>query len=175
MFISLLVLVNNQNSVIYSWTTSNKNSYMCSSKGISVTSGTLNNHLICAQDEFPPGSAPTAPYNQLVCASGNIECFVFASYGRVGGSCAGDEFKEDPSGIWTHMPVALAEKIIGKSSFKFSIEANNLINGVSATIPGNNNNSVGKLKVVAYCSGESGNNSSGVEKLILNKIPCIIR
>lgn len=157
-YLSLVLFVNNQNSVVYSWVTSNKNPYMCSSKGISVASGVVNHHLICAQDEFPPGSSPSAPNNQLTCASGNIECFVFAGYGRIGGSCAGDEFKEDPSGIWTHIPNDLAEKIIGKSSFKFSIDANNLINGVTTVIPNGENSAVSKLKVVAYCSGENSNN-----------------
>lgn len=149
---------NNRFLTTLEWNTENNLSYMCSKKNISVTSGVSNSHLTCAQTEFPLTQGGSAGGSTtLTCDSGTIACFVFASYGKVGGSCAGDPFKEDPSGIWTYLPQSVGEAIIGKSEYTLSISEGSVIGGVAMTVDGAvaSEETPLKLKVIAYCSGEN--------------------
>eukprot|EP00386_Alphamonas_edax_P009378 GDKI01030853.1.p1 GENE.GDKI01030853.1~~GDKI01030853.1.p1 ORF type:complete len:153 (-),score=50.08 GDKI01030853.1:135-593(-) len=96
-----------------------------------------------------------AAYNTLSCGEGGkIVCLLFASYGRVGGACNGDEFKEDPSNQWVHLPTSFADKMVGQHSYEITsvttTETTGSINGevVSGFTPVWEET---KLKVLALC------------------------
>jgi len=93
------------------WETANSNAYVCST---SVTSDTV---IACAQNLYENGEETTA---ELTCDSGVISCFVFASGGKVGGSCGGDHFYEDADG-WGYMAAETANDCIGQSSCTLTV------------------------------------------------------
>lgn len=156
------VYYSGQNTTYY-WTSSNNNSYVCG-KALNVNSGIKNANLICAQTEYPKTQGGAAwEFPSLICPTGTVvNCFVYASFGRVGGRCDGGEvesFREDPSGQWTYMPLTLANQVIGQSSFEFKI-VNQTINGVDARIPIQNTQESNRLKVVALCQAANSNTNS---------------
>eukprot|EP00340_Litonotus_pictus_P006434 CAMPEP_0170521044 /NCGR_PEP_ID=MMETSP0209-20121228/6371_1 /TAXON_ID=665100 ORGANISM="Litonotus pictus, Strain P1" /NCGR_SAMPLE_ID=MMETSP0209 /ASSEMBLY_ACC=CAM_ASM_000301 /LENGTH=222 /DNA_ID=CAMNT_0010807687 /DNA_START=1 /DNA_END=666 /DNA_ORIENTATION=- len=149
-------------SQAYSWATSSNQPYLCSNIGVSVQSGVSNSGLICAQTEYPLTEGGMAGgSSELKCSSGVIKCFAFAGYGKVGGSCDGDEFKEDPSGEWALMPLELANQIIGQSSFSLIADSRTSLNGVPVSVTNAENIENMKLKVVAYCDESISGISSG--------------
>jgi hypothetical protein len=118
---------------------------------LEVTSGQKNSNLICAQTEFPKtlGGAKWE-FPELQCPSGKIKCFVYATFGATGGRCDGSTFKDDPSGMWTYLPEAVASMAIGQTNFKFELNGVN-INGVSSPPKVTNTHPSNRLKVLAYC------------------------
>jgi hypothetical protein len=134
----------------FTWSTTNANAYMCSQKGITIASGVSTN-VTCAQTEYPliAGQA----LNTLNCsAGGTVVCFLYATFGRAGGSCGGDPFSDDPSGDFAFMPPAIGNAIIGLQTYSFNVTATT-VNDVA--VP-NWNPSVTpasvKFKVLAACS-----------------------
>jgi hypothetical protein len=162
-YLSQIITYYSGQNTTYYWTTANTLSYLCTKKSIAAVSGQKNNYTICSQTEYPKtqgGAAWELP--NLTCPSGStIACFVYASFGRVGGRCDGGEvevFKEDPSGEFTFIPESLGNSLIGKSTFTFSV-VNQTINGVDAPIPIPNTMESNRLKVVALCQSQTTNSS----------------
>ena len=156
-------------AINYTWTTANTNTYMCSTP---KSASGFNSNIICAQTEYPKTTGGAAWEQPVVTCPGTstIKCFLFASYGLVGGRCDGEEFKEDPSNQWSFMPVAVAQKAIGQNKFTFEVAANDMVNGVSS--PPKNIARVAeeyRLKVLALCdgtntaTGTSGTSKSGAD------------
>eukprot|EP00930_Biecheleria_cincta_P084411 TRINITY_DN7388_c0_g1_i4.p1 TRINITY_DN7388_c0_g1~~TRINITY_DN7388_c0_g1_i4.p1 ORF type:complete len:748 (-),score=72.78 TRINITY_DN7388_c0_g1_i4:152-2284(-) len=131
----------------YSITTSNQLSYMCPSS-VSMSSRTL----ACAQGEYPAGTNEGTDAT-LACSSGNIECFFFASVGKVGGSCSGDPFFEDPSNEWAYMPESVGTACVGQSSCTV-IVGDGILNNV-ATSPSTAGYVKSKFKAVAACKSNT--------------------
>ena len=70
----------------------------------------------------------------IYCPTGTtIQCILYATYGRAGGSCAGDPFSDDPSGAWAYLPEDVATKMIGQNSFTLDASEDLTINGVTVT------------------------------------------
>jgi len=130
-------------STAFTWTTTNTMSYMCPS-----SMDTSARTIVCAQTEYPAGQNEGTTAT-LTCGSGNIECFVFAAVGKVGGSCGGDEFLEDPGGEFASVPVAATASCVGQASC--TIEATDgALNGAAYTITPTP--SLAKAKFLAVCS-----------------------
>lgn len=144
------------NVISYSFTTINVNSYMCKQKGISV----INANLACAQADS--GETAGNGINVLKCANdGVIQCFAFASLGKIGGSCNGDEFKEDGDlgKDVAYLPVEVAQGALGKSSVSFSL-TQTTVNGVVSGFP--SQGPTPKLKVLAMCSSAQQSSAAAV-------------
>ena len=140
-------------TVNYAWVTGNKNTYLCTTP---LSAAGLNSNIVCAQSEYPKTSGG-APYEQptLKCpGTSKIKCFLYATYGLVGGRCDTGDFKEDPSGQWSYLPTSVASQAIGQNTFTFVVAANDMINGVSSP-PGKIIKVAEeyRLKVIALCDG----------------------
>jgi hypothetical protein len=124
-------------------TANTNNSYMCAA-------GTAGDYA-CGQSEYPAGPNEGAVAT-IACSTGTISCFEFASMGKVGGSCGGDTFAEDPSGQWAHLPAAVANACVGQQSC--TVEAGDgVLNDVAVvwnvTLTGDGS---AKFKAVARCT-----------------------
>lgn len=133
----------------YTWTSTNTMSYMCASS-MDLTA----KNLACAQSEFG-GTSQETPAATITCpGNGQIQCFVFAAIGKVGGSCAGDEFMEDPSGEWAHLPQAPATACLGSASCVLTQQSATAINGATLTFGGTGSApALNKAKYLAVCNG----------------------
>lgn len=167
--------INTVDTINYSFTTGNLNSYMCGQKGVNI----VNANLACAQADSGE-AANTNGGNELRCANdGVILCFAFASLGKTGGSCAGDTFKEDGNlnTDVVYLPSEVGQGAIGKNSVSFSL-TQTTVNGVASGFP--SQGPVPKLKVLAMCStsvssvpqsgGNTGNLKNNVDRALKIKL-----
>ncbi len=141
------------NTLNYSWETSNSNSYLCSKKGIDVKSGAgVNSKIACTSLEWEG----TADKQSISCsAGGTIQCIIYASYGKTGGSCSGDPFKDDPSGEFEYLQDSIGTQLIEKQTFEFSLAKDNQINGVDITNAKVKPLGKKKFKVLALCTNDA--------------------
>ncbi|CAE7242175.1 unnamed protein product, partial [Symbiodinium natans] len=139
-------------SPAYTWTTSNTNAYMCD-----AALDTSARVLACGQAEYPAGVNEGSEAT-VSCASGTIECFVFASTGKVGGSCGGDPFLEDPGGEFAHMPESVGTACQGQATCTVTMGDGTL--NSATTSPSTVGYSLNKFKAVAVCT-EASTSSGG--------------
>ena len=141
----------------YTYTTSNSLAYMCSSNV--DTTGRL---VTCGQAEYPAGENEGVDA-VVSCSSGTIECFVFASTGKVGGSCSGDPFMEDPGGEWAYLPESVGTSCQNQASCTITV-GDGTLNSV-ATSPSTVGYAKNKFKAVALCSssGTTGGTDTTTE------------
>jgi len=122
----------------FTFTTSNSNSYMCSSDIIKEQVASQSCTVACGQGQYKDGVTEAAT---VTCSSGTISCFVFASFGATGGSCAGDEFYD---GDVAYVPEVSGTACQGMSTCT-STPGEASIDGI--TVDRND----GKLKLLALC------------------------
>jgi len=105
-----------------------------------------------------PGNSAT-----IYCPTGTtIQCILYATYGRAGGSCSGDPFSDDPSGEWVYLPEAVATQMIGHNTFTIVLDKDMTINGVTVTSTTVSPLSTKKLKMLVNCAtGTSTGTSTG--------------
>jgi len=120
------------------FTTSNSNSYMCSSDIIKEQVASQSCTVACGQGQYKDGVTEAAT---VTCSSGTISCFLFASFGATGGSCAGDEFYD---GDVAYVPEVSGTACQGMSTCTSTPGAAS-IDGI--TVDRND----GKLKLLALC------------------------
>lgn len=150
------LLLNSISAYTFSYTTNNPSSYMCPA-GTQVAQA----NIACAQTSIvtPGVTVKNTETGLLNCGTSTIKCFLYATVGKSGGSCTGDPFKDDPSGVsgktiaW--MPESVMQQAIGKSSFQFSMTATE-VNGVQGVLS-DAASFTPKLKVLGLCSGEAVN------------------
>lgn len=127
------------------WATGNSQSYMCSSMGIAYTQGTV----VCGQSGYESGTGGTAT---LTCDAGAIVCFLFASGGKVGGSCGGDAFYEDgypTNSGWGYMADATGSACLGSASCALAV-TDGAVNG-AAVSPATTAGGKFNFKALALC------------------------
>ena len=163
------VTAGSANTINYTWTTSNTGTYMCSTKGVSVTSGVVNANVACGQSDYPTNTVMNVNTNGVIyCPTGTtIQCILYATYGRAGGSCAGDPFSDDPSGAWAYLPEAVATKMIGQNTFTLDTTTDMTINTVPVTSTVVSSSPAKKLKILVNCSSgtTTGTTSSNFIKM----------
>lgn len=143
-------------SYSFSYTTNNNNNYICP-QGTTVNQSSI----ACAQTNIitdPTATVKNTETGLMSCGSGSIKCFLYATVGKAGGSCTGDPFKDDPSGVWgetiAYMPSLIMEQAIGKSTFQFTLTQTE-VNGVKGVL--SNTSFTPKLKVLGLCTGDAIN------------------
>lgn len=128
---------------ILTWTTANDQAYTCSEKGIDYNQGTV----VCAQTTYQDGVGGTCT---LSCPAGTtLACIPFASGGKVGGSCGGDEFYEDADG-WGYMDESTGSACIGQESCSLEV-GDGTVNGTSVDPPAPAGNGKFNFKTLAVC------------------------
>ena len=140
----------------YIYATANNFSYTC------PATEPTGRSVSCVVAQYPAGANEGATAT-VQCPTGEmVSCFLFASYGEVGGSCiAPFDLKENPeTASWIHVPAAVitAANCVGQNSCSFTVgvDSSNLgtINGVSTGVqdlvhPGS------KIKLLAVCRPSS--------------------
>jgi len=141
---------------------------MCSTKGVSVTSGVVNANVACGQSEYPTNTVMINTSGTIYCPTGTtIQCILYATYGKAGGSCGGDPFSDDPSGEWAYLPEAVATKMIGQNTFTLETTTDMTINGVTVSSTVVAPLTTKKLKILVNCSTgtTTGTTSSNIIKM----------
>ena len=157
-------------------TTANNYSYMCKNTA-GVTIPTTAENYGCVQADMTSTSADTAisATSYSIACEDEIKCFLYASYGKTGGSCgqvaSSSEtclFKDDADKfVW--MPEALGAACIGKKTCDFTLTAKGFTSAdgtVSVmTSKGDSGHALGdrnKMKIIPLCgkAGEAKGNGT---------------